>query len=64
MPLGARSVLDDSPRSEGVMIRSSSIHNGWFGARVGKRLPHGVVRAWTLLVTAATTIIFFVRAYG
>lgn len=37
---------------------------GWLGAHVGKRLPHDLVRIWTLLVTAATTIVFFLRAYG
>jgi uncharacterized protein len=36
---------------------------GWFGAKVGKRLPAGAVRVWTLLVTGATTIVFFWRAY-
>ena len=33
-------------------------------AKLGKRLPLGLVRAWTLAVTAATTLVFFVRAYG
>jgi uncharacterized protein len=37
---------------------------GWLGARLGKRLPAALVRAWTLLVTAATTTVFFARAYG
>jgi len=32
--------------------------------RLAKRLPHGLVRIWTLLVTAATTIVFFIRAYA
>jgi uncharacterized membrane protein YfcA len=41
-----------------------SIAGGWLGARLGKRLSHGAVRAWTLLVTGATTIVFFLRAYG
>lgn len=41
-----------------------SILGGWLGALLGKRLSHGAVRAWTLLVTGATTIVFFVRAYG
>ncbi len=41
-----------------------AVVGGWLGAKVGKRLPHGIVSAWTLLVTAATTIVFFVRAYG
>jgi uncharacterized membrane protein YfcA len=41
-----------------------AVVGGWLGDKVGKRLPHGLVSAWTLLVTAATTIVFFVRAYG
>ena len=41
-----------------------AIIGGWAGALVGKRLPDGWVRAWTLLVTGVTTIVFFVRAYG
>lgn len=41
-----------------------AVGGGWLGAKVGKRLPHRLVSAWTLLVTAATTIVFFVRAYG
>jgi uncharacterized membrane protein YfcA len=41
-----------------------SIVGGWLGARLGKRLSLGLVRIWTLLVTAATTFVFFARAYG
>ena len=41
-----------------------SIAGGWLGALVGKRLSHRVVRVWTLLITGATTMIFFTRAYG
>ena len=41
-----------------------SIFGGWIGAKLGKRLSHRLVRAWTLLVTAATTLVFFIRAYG
>jgi len=41
-----------------------SIAGGWLGAKLGKRLSHRLVRFWTLLVTAATTAVFFVRAYG
>ena len=43
---------------------AGAILGGWLGAKIGKRLPHGLVRAWTLLVTGATTLVFFVRAYG
>jgi len=41
-----------------------SIVGGWAGAKLGRTLSPGLVRAWTLLVTTATTIVFFVRAYG
>jgi uncharacterized membrane protein YfcA len=41
-----------------------SILGGWAGAQVGKKLPASAVRAWTLLVTGVTTIVFFLRAYG
>lgn len=41
-----------------------AILGGWLGAKLGKGLPMGLVRAWTLFVTAATTFVFFVRAYG
>jgi uncharacterized membrane protein YfcA len=43
---------------------AGAVLGGWLGALLGKRLPHGAVRVWTLLVTAATTAVFFVRAYG
>ena len=41
-----------------------SMAGGRLGALLGKRLSPRVVRVWTLLVTGATTITFFVRAYG
>ena len=41
-----------------------AVAGGWLGARLGKRLPARAVRWWTLFVTAATTIVFFLRAYG
>ena len=40
-----------------------AVFGGWIGAHIGKRLPHGVVRGWTLFVTGATTVVFFWRAY-
>jgi uncharacterized membrane protein YfcA len=45
-------------------ILIGSIAGGWLGAQLGKRLSHRMVRIWTLLVTGATTIAFFARAYG
>jgi hypothetical protein len=43
---------------------AGAILGGWLGAGLGKRLPPALIRAWTLLVTAATTAVFFWRAYG
>lgn len=43
---------------------AGSIVGGWLGARLGKTLSARAVRGWTLLVTGATTLVFFVRAYG
>lgn len=47
-----------------VPMLAGSILGGWLGARFGKRLSPGAVRAWTLLVTGATTLVFFLRAYA
>lgn len=47
-----------------VPMMIGAIVGGWLGAHVGKRLPLGLVRIWTLGVTLATTIVFFARAYG
>ena len=41
-----------------------AVIGGWAGAHIGKKLPASVVRGWTLLVTGATAIVFFWRAYG
>jgi uncharacterized membrane protein YfcA len=43
---------------------AGSILGGWFGAKVGKRLPPEAVRVGTLLVTGVTTLVFFWRAYS
>ncbi len=43
---------------------AGAIVGGWLGARAGNRLPPRAIRLWTLLVTAATTMVFFIRAYG
>jgi len=43
---------------------AGGIVGGWLGGIVGKRLPDGAVRAWTIAVTAATTAVFFWRAYA
>jgi len=41
-----------------------AVAGGWAGAHVGRRLPAGAVRTWTLFVATATTAVFFWRAYG
>jgi len=43
---------------------AGGIAGGWLGARIGRRLPDRAVRGWTVAVTAATTTVFFWRAYG
>ena len=48
----------------GLPMLAGAIAGGWAGAHIGRRLPHGAVRAWTLIVTGATTIVFFWRAYA
>jgi uncharacterized membrane protein YfcA len=47
-----------------VPMLAGGIGGGWLGAIVGKRLPAPAVRWWTILVTGATTAVFFTRAYG
>ena len=42
---------------------TGGIIGGWLGAGFGKRLKPWQIRAWTLLVSAATTLVFFRRAY-
>ena len=46
-----------------VPMLAGAIVGGWIGAHIGKRLSPGLVRGWTLLVTAVTTAVFFWRAY-
>ena len=50
--------------SAGLPMLVGSVVGGWLGAVAGKRLTPRAVRAWTLFVTGATTIVFFMRAYG
>ena len=47
-----------------VPMLAGGVVGGWLGAAIGKRLSPGLVRGWTLLVTFATTAVFFWRAYG
>lgn len=39
------------------------IIGGHFGARLAMILPPWAIRAWTLVISTATTIVFFYRAY-
>lgn len=43
---------------------AGAIVGGWVGASIGKRLSPALVRGWTLLVTGATTLVFFARVYA
>ena len=47
-----------------VPMLMGAIIGGFLGARLGKSLPAAIIRVWTLSVTAATTAIFFWRAYA
>lgn len=47
----------------GLPMLVGAILGGWIGADVGKRLPAGLIRGWTLFVTGATAVVFFWRAY-
>ncbi|MET0366018.1 MAG: sulfite exporter TauE/SafE family protein [Sphingobium sp.] len=47
-----------------VPMMVGAVAGGWLGAHIGKTLPLRIVRWWTLTVTAATTVVFFSRAYG
>lgn len=47
-----------------LVMAAGAVLGGWSGAWIGKKLSAGQVRRWTLIVTGATTIVFFVRAYG
>jgi uncharacterized membrane protein YfcA len=43
---------------------AGAIIGGYLGALLGRALPPGVIRGWTLLETAVTTAVFFWRAYA
>lgn len=47
-----------------IPMLAGGILGGWIGARIGKRLKPIHIRVWTLLVSASTTLVFFLRAYG
>ena len=47
-----------------VPMLLGAIVGGYLGARLGRVLSPAIIRVWTLLVTGATTAVFFWRAYG
>lgn len=47
-----------------VRMLIGGMAGGWLGALLGKRMSPRAVRIWTLIVTGATTIVSFLRAYG
>jgi uncharacterized membrane protein YfcA len=49
---------------ETVAMLAGATLGGYGGARIGRRAPAGVVRALTLLATAAITLAFFVKTYA
>lgn len=49
--------------SVGLPMLVGSAIGGIIGGRIGRLLPAIVIRLWTLLITAATTVIFFWHAY-
>lgn len=48
----------------GLPMLIGAVLGGWLGARLGKRMPASLVRWGTVAISAATTVIFFLRAYG
>lgn len=46
-----------------AVVAAGAVAGGYLGAHLGRRLPAGLVRAGTLVATAAITVAFFVRAY-
>jgi uncharacterized membrane protein YfcA len=45
-------------------VAVGALAGGYVGAWLGKRLPAKLVRGGTILIAAAMTIAFFIRAYG
>jgi uncharacterized membrane protein YfcA len=46
-----------------LILGAGALAGGYAGARIGRRLPAGLVRAGTLTLCTAITIAFFIRAY-
>lgn len=42
---------------------AGGVLGGWSGALIGRKLPAGLIRGWTLMLTTVTTAVFFWRGY-
>lgn len=49
---------------ETALLGLGALIGGWAGAHLGRRLAPAFIRAATLTLAIATTVAFFVRAYG
>jgi uncharacterized membrane protein YfcA len=49
--------------AEGLAMMASTIAGGYYGARFARTLPPSVLRVFVVLLSAAVTIGFFVKAY-
>lgn len=49
---------------ETLTMLGGAILGGYGGARLGRRAPPGIIRAMTLLATAAITLVFFWKTYA
>lgn len=47
-----------------LLLGGGALAGGYAGARLGRHLPPELIRRATLLLCAATTLIFFLRSYG
>jgi len=48
---------------ETLAMLAGAIIGGYWGARIGRRAPPGIIRALTLLATGGITLAFFVKTY-
>lgn len=46
-----------------LLLAAGALLGGYAGAHLGKRLPVRIVRIVTVLIAAAMTVLFFIRAY-
>ncbi len=48
---------------EALVMLLTAMLGAYFGARIGRRAPAGVIRVTTVVVSVGITVAFFVRAY-